>query len=191
VDADAVNTSALGTYPVTYTATDASGNSSSVTVNLTVRERVYDINEVDAIADSVLARITNDQMTLYDKALAIFNYTKGHISYINSSDKGNWVKAAYEGLVDGRGDCYVYASTAKELLTRAGITNMDIERIPSGNSMHYWNLVDIGTGWYHFDTTPRTDHPVIFMWTDAQIREYSNSHNNSHNYDPANYPQIN
>ena len=132
-------------------------------------------------------------MSQYDKALAIFNYTKGNISYINHSEKGDYVRSAYEGLKLKRGDCYVYASTAKVLLTRAGITNMDIARIPSGSSMHYWNLVDIGDGqgWYHFDTTPRKDRPVIFLWNDQQIKDYSDRHNNSHNYDRSLYPVIN
>jgi transglutaminase-like putative cysteine protease len=192
VDASAVNINVAGVYPVTYTATDAAGNTTSVTVTLTVKERVYSESEVNAMADGVLASIINDSMSQYDKALAIFNYVKRHVSYTSYSEKGNWVKAAYEGFVDGRGDCYVYASISKVLLTRAGITNMDIERIPAGNAMHYWNLVDIddGHGWYHFDTTPRVDHPVIFLWNDAQITAYSNSHNNCHNYDRSKYPVI-
>ena len=113
-----------------------------------------------------------------------------HISYISHSEKGNWLRAAYEGLVDGKGDCYVYASTAKVLLTRAGITNMDIVKIPSKTS-HYWNLVNLGEGWYHFDTTPRKDHPTIFMWTEAQMMEYSARFNGSHNYDHSLYPVVN
>lgn len=193
VDSSAVNINVAGTYPVTYTATDCAGNSTSVSITLTVKERVYDENEVNAAADSVLAGILSEGMSQHDKALAIFNYVKRHVHYVNSSAKGNWVRAAYEGLVEGRGDCYVYACTSKVLLTRAGIPNMDIERIPSGTSMHYWNLVDIGDGWgwYHFDTTPRQDHPTIFLWNDAQITDYSNRHHNCHNYDRSLYPVIN
>ena len=47
----------------------------------------------------------------------------------------------------------IYASTAKELLTRAGIKNMDIVKA-AVNPSHYWNLVDVGDGWQHFDSTP-------------------------------------
>ena len=193
VDSSQVNLNVVGTYPVTYIATDPAGNSVSVTVNVTVKEQTYDINEVNAYADQILASIINDGMSQYDKALAIFNYVKRNIGYINDSEKGNYVKAAYEGLVNRRGDCYVYASATKVLLTRAGIPNMDIERIPSGTTMHYWNLVDIGDGhgWYHYDTTPRWDHPTIFLWTDAQMMEYSNRNYNSHNYDRSLYPTIN
>jgi hypothetical protein len=68
---------------------------------------------------------------------------------------------------------------------------MDIERIPEGDSMHYWNLIDIGDGWYHFDTTRRADGTTFFYWTDAQIKEYSDAHNGTHNYDRSKYPTIN
>ena len=193
VDSSKVNPNAVGTYPVTYTATDCAGHSTSVTINVIVKETVYDINEVNALADKVLARILTDGMSLYDKAKAIFNYTKTSISYISFSEKGNYIRSAYEGLVKKKGDCFVYASTAKVLLDRAGVPNMDIERIPAGTTMHWWNLVDVGdgNGWYHYDTTPRVDRPVIFLWNDQKMKEYSDSHKNSHNYDRTKYPVIN
>ena len=193
VDSSKVNTAAEGTYPVTYTATDAAGHTATLTVNMTIKKHTYDVNELNEMADGIIAKIITADMTQYDKAWAVFSYIRGHVSYISESEKGDWVRAAYEGLNTGKGDCYVYASVSKLLLTRAGITNMDIERIPSGNSMHYWNLVDIGDGhgWYHFDTTPRKDHPTIFLWDDATIKEYSDSHNNCHNYDRTKYPTIN
>lgn len=190
VDSNAVNLTQAGEYPVIYTATDYAGNSTSVTVTVTVRPRVYDPNVVNAMADAVLANILTEGMTPVEKARAIFNYVTRHISYISDSDKSNPIRAAYEGLNDKKGDCYVYASTAKVLLTRAGITNMDIAKIPA-KTLHYWNLVDLGEGWFHFDTTPRTDHPTIFMWTDAQMMDYSVRHNNSHNYDHDSYPAVN
>lgn len=189
VDTSGVNTNAEGVYPVTYTARDAAGNTTSATVTLSVVPRVYDINEVNAIADSVVAGIITPEMGDRDKITAIYNYVKSHVTYINSSEKGNYVRAAYEGLVDGKGDCYVFASTSKVLLTRAGIINMDIEKIPT-RTLHYWNLVFVDGGWYHFDTTPRKDRPVILMWTDAQLMDFSAKHNNCHNYDHSLYPPV-
>ncbi len=190
VDTAAVNLGEEGVYPVTYTARDAAGNTASVTVNLTVTEKVYDINEVNAMADSILATIITPEMDQLAQARAIFDYVRTHVSYIEHSEKGNWVRGAYEGLVYGKGDCFVYASTAKVLLTRAGISNMDIEKVPS-SPMHYWNLVDVGDGWYHFDTTPRWDHPVMFMWSEEQLMNYSARNRNSHNYDHSLYPVVN
>ncbi|MCM1264551.1 MAG: hypothetical protein NC313_17710, partial [Butyrivibrio sp.] len=190
VDTSQVDLNAEGIYPVIYTATDIAGNTAEVTVHLTVAPRVYDINEVYAAADAVLAKIITPEMTQLEQARAIFDYVVRHVGYISDSAKEDWVRGAYEGLVYGKGDCYVYACTSKVLLTRAGIANIDIEKIPS-KSHHYWNLVNVGDGWYHFDTTPRKDHPVIFMWNDAQMMEYSDRHYKSHNYDHSLYPVVN
>ena len=51
--------------------------------------------------------------------------------------------------------------------------------------------MDLGEGWYHFDTTPRPSNPRIFLWTDEQLMEFSAAHGNSHDYDPDQYPGIN
>lgn len=190
VDSSAVNLSAEGVYPLTYTAQDCAGHVVSETVQITVKPRTYDVNEVNAMIDGILAQIFTDGMSQIDKAQAIFNYVKKNVAYINHSDKGNWIKAAYEGLVDRKGDCYVYASLSKAMLTRAGIPNVDIVKIPA-RTQHYWNLVDVGTGWYHFDTTPRYDHPTIFLWSEEQLMQYSAAHRNSHQYDHALYPAAN
>lgn len=189
VDNSQVNLEAEGVYPVTYSAEDPSGNVSTVTINVTVMPMNYDVNEVYGYADAVLASIFTEGMTQYEKLQAIYNYVKSNVGYISHSDKGDWVKAAYEGFVKKQGDCYVYACTTKVLLDRAGITNMDIEKIPA-KTMHYWNLVDIGEGWHHLDTTPRKDHPVIFYWTEAELMDYSAKHGNSHNYDHELYPEV-
>lgn len=190
VDTTSVNLQKEGVYPVTYTAVDAAGNASSVTVNLTVSVRTHSLEEVYILADAVLVGIITPEMSERDKAQAIYNYIVSHVGYLSYSEKGDWIRAAYEGLAQKQGDCYVYACTAKALLTRAGISNMDIAKIP-GRVQHYWNLVDIGEGWYHFDTTPRKDHPVIFMWTDKELMNYSAAHGNSHNYDHTAYPPVN
>ncbi len=190
VDNHAVNVDKAGVYPITYTARDLAGNETSVSASVIVEETNYTEADVYALADKVLADIITEDMTQREKAKAIYVYIKTHIAYTEHSEKGNWMNAAHEGLADRKGDCYVYASTAKALLTRAGITNMDIARIPTRSS-HYWNLVDVGDGWYHFDTTPRHDHPEIFMWTEAQLMEYSTSHRGTHNYDHDLYPKVN
>lgn len=191
VDNSAVNLSAEGTYPIIYTARDYAGNETSVSANITVKPRVYDEYEVYALADQVLDQIITPEMTPLEKVQAIYRYNQTHIAYANHSEKDNWVRAAYEGLVDQKGDCYVYACTAKVLLTRAGIANIDIVKIPTRTN-HYWNLVNIGDGWYHFDTTPRvSDHPYICMWTEEQLMAYSAIHYGSHNYDHSLYPEVN
>ncbi len=190
IDTSAVNLGEAGVYPIVYTAKDRAGNIGSVTVNLTVQARQYTLEEMNVLVDRALAKIITPEMSDRDKAWAIFTYVKGHIAYISHGEKGDWIKAAYNGLALGKGDCYTYACTAKAMLTRAGITNMDIVKIPS-RTEHYWNLVDVGDGWYHFDTTPRKDGPNIFLWTEAELMDYSARHGNAFNYDHSLYPEVN
>lgn len=193
VDTSAVDTSSPGDYTVIYTATDNAGNRASVSAILHVEPVTIDTVTEESIyaeADKLLAVILNDSMSQYEQAKAIYDWCHGKIAYSDGTPKTNWVQGAYRGIVERKGDCYVYAATAKCLLTRAGITNMDIEKIPA-KSMHYWNLIDLGDGWYHFDTCRRKDGSTFFYKTDAELMEYSNTHNKSHNYDKSLYPQIN
>ncbi len=189
VDSAGVDLQQEGVYPVTYTARDYAGNTAEATIQVEVRKRKYDIETVNTLADEVLASILTPEMSQYDQALAIYRYVRSHIGYVNHSEKGDWVQAAYEGLTLKRGDCYIYACTSKVLLTRAGIPNLDIKKIPS-KSRHYWSLVDVGEGWRHFDTTPRNGGGDFFLLTEEELMAYSAAHWNSHNYDHAQYPEV-
>lgn len=182
VDSSQVNINAEGEYPVTYTARDTSGNVAVETITVHVRVRVYTEEEVYALADRVLSRIITGSMTQRDKLNAIYSWIHRNIKYINYSDTEDWKKAAYEGFTDYKGDCWVFASVSKALLTRAGITNKDICKMP-GDFKHFWNLVDIGEGWYHFDACPRYNRPDLCYISDAALMEYSANNKGSHDYD--------
>ena len=56
--------------------------------------------------------------------------------------------------------------------------------------LDYWNLVDIGGGWYHFDATRRRDKSEFFYVNDETLMEYSRNHSGTHNYDVSAYPTI-
>lgn len=192
IDRKTVDVNKVGTYTVIYTVTDSSGNSVSAEgkVNVLREEPAWkDEEKIHAKADEVLASILNTSMTDKQKAQAIYRWIKSHVGYISHSEKGDYMRGAYEGLFKGQGDCFVYASTAKELLTRAGIKNMDIVKA-AVNPSHYWNLVDVGDGWYHFDSTPRKDKTEFFLMSDADLEAYSTTHKNSHIYDRSQYPEI-
>lgn len=193
VNADGVNTDKVGTYPVTYTVTDVAGHTVSASCNVIVQPRVYDINQINAAADRIIASIITPDMNDRDKSWAIYQWVRAHVAFTEGYIEGSYNKACYDGIVNWAGDCYVFACTSQTLLTRAGIKNMMINRIP-GRRRHYWNLVDVdGTGWYHFDTTPRLDptRPVFFLWTDEQMMNYSNTHYNCFNYDKEVFTGIN
>lgn len=189
IDASGVNLATEGEYTVTYKASDYAGNETSKTIVLTVKNHEYSLEEVNELADAVLAKIIKDGMSDYDKCCAIYKWVRQNIGYISHSDKGDYLKSAYEGFVKKQGDCYTYFSVSKVLLTQAGIQNRDIEKIPA-KTRHYWNLVNIGDGWYHFDTTPRSAGGEFCMLTNDQMLAYSQKHYGSHNYDPAVYSDV-
>lgn len=189
IDSSGVSLAVPGTYTVVYSATDRAGNSTQESATVTVAERSYDTATINALADEVLAQIITPDMTGYQKLEAIYRWIKANIRYENHSDKTDYNRGAYEGLHDRKGDCFVYASTANALLSRAGITTMIIQKIPA-KTQHFWNLVDIGEGWHHFDTTPRRTPLTCIYMTDAELMAYSNANNLSHNYDRSLYPVI-
>lgn len=146
---------------------------------------------VDAMADKVLAQITNDQMSKTEKARAIYSWVRGNLRYVSTSEKGDWVKAAYDGFRRKSGDCYTYYSVSLALLSRADIPSIEVVRL---DGHHWWNLIDCGEGWYHFDTTPRSSGGTFCLLTDAQLADYSSKHvtrgmpYGSHGFDTALYP---
>lgn len=192
IERSGVNLKEVGTYEVTYTVIDCSGNSTSVVGKINVLNESPKWEDEDAIhekAQGILDSILKDGMTDREKAKAIYKWIKNNIGYISHSEKGNYTRGAYEGLFKYQGDCFVYASTAKELLTLAGIQNIDIVKATT-NPSHYWNLVYIEDGWYHFDSTPRKDKSEFFLLTDAELEAYSSTHKNTHIFDRSLYPKI-
>ncbi len=155
-----------------------------------LRSQPVDRDALNAQADEILAEILTEDMSGLDKVNAIYDYVTGTVVYLDRSVKGDWIKAAYDGLNLHEGDCYVFACTSRLLLTRAGIPNMDIAK-STASGTHYWNLVDLGEGWYHFDATPHVTRPRIVLWTDAQLMFFSSNHGNTHDYDHSQYPDVN
>ena len=192
VDNSQVDSSKAGTYPVTYTATDDAGNTASVTVQLTLKEKpkgYVDKETVYDLARKVLDDITNDSMTDMEVAFAIYKWTKSNIAYTGSSDKSSWTKGAYQAFTKKSGDCYNYFAAAKALYDVAGIENVDVIKSDTSHSSHYWSLINLGDGWYHVDCTPRRNVGYFFMNTDAELEAYSKKNKNSHIFDTDAYPE--
>ncbi|MBQ3558200.1 MAG: transglutaminase domain-containing protein [Agathobacter sp.] len=196
IDNSEVNLSTLGSYVVHCTATDLAGNTSTKDITVKVVEPStggHTVEDVNRYADNILASITNDTMSLREKAYAIYKWTRSNIGYVNDSPKGDWLEGAYNGMVKRRGDCFTYAATAKFLLERIGLEPLVIQKEKASwttQNNHWWLLLNLGEGYYHFDPTRRADGTWFFMWTDAQILEYSNNHGGSHNFTRDKYPKI-
>lgn len=189
VDSSKVNLNKTGTYTVTYTAKDASGNKAVKNATVTVIPFVVTDEMLYEKVDKILAKISKDDMTQREIAYEIYKWVKGHVAYTGSADKSDWKKGAYLGIEKGMGDCFTYYAVSEALLTRAGIENMRVTRV-GGRTKHFWNLVDCGDGWYHFDTCPNKDKMEAFMLTDAEVEAYTIKRgNNYYTFDRTLYPE--
>ena len=192
VDSSEVNVDKRGVYTVKYIATDEAGNvtEESTTVKIVSAKITAATEEtVNAMADEILAEIIIDGMDQKAQAKAVFKWVVNNITYSESAGIDDLLSAAYKGMYYHVGDCTVKQKTAEVLLNRLGIKNMEIEKIRDTRG-HYWLLIDIGEGWYHYDPNLQLDGTLIFYWHDADLWEYSNTHGNTHNYDPSKYPTI-
>lgn len=197
IDNSKVNLAVAGDYPMVYFAVDQSGNRTEVPCTISVLKPTPQQEEVYAMADKILMQITNEGMTKREKAWAIHQWCHGNIFYTGDTDDTSAIDGAYQAFKFHEGDCFTYYAAAEILLTRAGIDNMRVTRV-GGSSNHYWNLVNCGDGWYHFDCSWRIhgDYYVTFMKTDAEVAAYTAdytrrypNHPNYYTFDPSLYPE--
>lgn len=195
-DSSAVDLSTPGTYKLTYSATDASGNTATEETTVTVMEKRPNQVELDVIyaaVDKVLAKFITDDMTDREKVEAIYVWSRTHFRYGGHTDTTDYVQSAYQFLKSGTGDCFGYSALLKLMLGRLNIPTMDVKKVKNyaTDSNHYWQLVSVDGGktWYHCDTTPRRgDGDDFCLVTDSFLDAYSNAHNKSHNRDKSLYP---
>lgn len=205
IDSSAVNLKAVGEYKVIYRATDAAGNVTEIHRTVAVYEEEITAEKLNALIDPILAKIIKDGMGIKEKLRAVYDYVYENVSYSSTSDKNSWMRAAYSGILEGRGDCFTYFALSKAMMERLGIENLDIERTPEiaamVNERHYWSLVNIGTKeapmWYHFDSCRLNNvaRPWGFLMTDSQLILYSDKRENAdgisgyfYAYDTTAYP---
>jgi transglutaminase-like putative cysteine protease len=188
VDSSKVRPRQAGSYAVTYSAADRAGNVTTRTVTFTVK--AADLDALNERADGILASILRPDMNERQRARAIYDWVVRNMSYTAYADKTDYVAAAFYGFNNKRGDCFVYYAMSRVLLTRAGFENLEIHR-NKPDQPHFWNLVRVTEGWYHFDTCPHyAAHPLdSFLLTDAQVKAYSENHvADYYSFDPSLYP---
>lgn len=187
VDKSKVDAKNVGTYDVTYTAKDHEGNESSVTVKFKFIEQTVTDEMLNAEVDKVISKILTDDMTLEQQAYAIHDYVYSNITYWDGSDKTNWKAEAYRGLTQGVGDCFTFYSTTYALLQRIDCQVLSVERL-NGRTQHFWCLVNLGTGWYHFDAcNVGPEHIRCFMKTSEELVKLSVQY---WRFDTTLYPQL-
>lgn len=142
---------------------------------------------LDQMCDQILAGITTEGMSKREKATAIYAWVRGSFRYSGHSATRDWVTEAYQGLRRRHGDCYTYFAVSQALLSRSGIPCIEVIRYTDND--HYWNLVQLEDGWWHFDATPRSAGGYFCLWTDAQMAAYSARHGGCFAFDRALYPR--
>ena len=200
VDSSKVDLQTPGKYPVIYTVTDKAGNKTELKITITVKKKPpVDMASVekynDKRAKEILAEITDSSMNTMQKAFAIYCWAKSSIIYIGDSDKSNYKVAAKEGFENMAGDCYTYYAVSKVLLEKIGgvqIYDMVKLRESSADPRHFWMLINIGSGWYHFDSTPYKDgYDYFFMVTQAELDAWDNKYRpGCHNYAKDGVPEL-
>lgn len=98
-------------------------------------------NKVKKILSSV-----NSSWSNLEKALYVNDYLA-----INCEYDGSFTKySSYNALVEGKAVCQGYALAYQDLMNRM---NIPCELVTSNKLNHAWNLVKIGSSWYHVDVT--------------------------------------
>lgn len=161
IDNSKVDMSKPGTYSVTYTATDAAGNSQTVTISMTVKAKPANFVEPEVIykrVDDLLAKFITDDMSDREKAEAVYVWTRRdiHFTYSGSTSRNDdYLQAAYEFLEKKKGDCFYFYAIQKLMLERLNIPTIDLKKVPNfeGDTNHYWLLVSVDGGktYYHYD----------------------------------------
>ena len=145
--------------------------------------------ELYRMAQDVYDEIINDSMTQMQKAYAIYDWARTNIHYSGDEPITTWEDAAFYAFKYGEGDCYNFFSATKILLKMAGIDNIDVVKSDRSQSSHFWSLINLGDGWYHFDCTPRSTGGHFFMLTDVELEAYSLANGNSHVFAHDRYPE--
>lgn len=191
IDNSQVDVTKPGKYTVTYTGTDATGNSRSLKTTVTVVEKpegYVEPEEIYILAERYLNQITDNSMSDIEKCFKVYYWCKANINYIGTSDKSHWTIGAYEGFSTLAGDCFTYAACAKAMFDLIGVDSYIIERCDPTTSTHFWNLIEIDGQWYFCDCS-RTNTPMnAFCLTDSELHELTYTHGNRYNFDPSGLP---
>lgn len=203
VDSSAVNMAKEGTYPVTYTATDARGNVATEETTLRVYPFAISDAQVYAAVDAILQSVTTSAMTKAQQLEAVHRYflptkhgSTRPIYLVGDAGHTDRMRAAYEALTgDKEADAFGCASVAMAICDRLGLDARMVKRREGVLAdEHYWVMVNIGTErkpmWYHWDLTPLRIQPANngCLMTDDQLQSYNKQRPGFYTYNTDEYP---
>ncbi|MBE6634538.1 MAG: hypothetical protein E7620_09415 [Ruminococcaceae bacterium] len=198
VDSSAVDTSREGVYPVFYEAIDLAGNRAYVESYVHVYLERITAELLYSKIDPIIAELGLIGLSKVEQARRIYQFvhTDAHITYVDTSDKTDWMREAYFCLLNRRGDCFSYFALSKAFFERLGIENLDVQRTKGfTEDTHFWSMINVaeagerGARWYHYDATRLRDVSYSgCLLTDSQVDAFSRLRQNFYLYDRTGYP---
>lgn len=196
IDSSRVDLSTPGEYEVIYRATDAAGNTTTLTAPVKVGEKpdsYVEEAEIIKMADELLATFITPDMTTRQQVEAIYDWVDDHCSYLNRTDKTDRMQGAYVMMSTRSGDCFNYFAISSLFFERLGIPQINVERSPKSvrTTKHYWSLVSVDGGetYYHFDVCPLVDYNWrICLSTDAELESCNKYLAGYYTYEKDLYP---
>lgn len=195
VDKSAVDSANPGEYKVIYSATDKSGNKATKQAIFTFKKATANNDELQALSLKVLNKIIDPSASKGSNLKKIYDFVHNGVGYVGTPhDAENWQNEAFYALTQLNatgyvgGDCFTYTSVDKALLEAYEVENIWCENENSPTGDHAWLLVNIGTGYYHFDATRMHSGFVCFMKTDADLDAYYNQGGYNYMRDKSKYP---
>jgi hypothetical protein len=151
-DTSALDLTTAGIYYITYSATDASGNTETVKRKVIVE---HDAEDTAALVAEIAENLPDDPEKIRD-------YVRSSIYYSHAWGDEDPV---WYGFANRNGNCYVHAMCLKAIFDLKGIEN---QLIWVTEKTHYWLIVKIGDTWKHIDPTPSQTHSLFSLMNDAQ-----------------------
>ena len=150
----------------------------------------------DAAVAWLEENITQD-MTDYDKCVAIHDYISGNVKYsnellaaLNTSYTFDWGITAYGAMIDRLTICQGYADAFDMLTSMLGMNCTQVAG-SGGGELHNWALIELDGNWYHVDCTwdatafpggDGTCSKAYLFVSDEQMRR-------THSWDASLYPE--
>ncbi|QYR22821.1 hypothetical protein KZ483_07755 [Paenibacillus sp. sptzw28] len=149
------------------------GSTADIKVSVQYRESAAENKKVQEKVSAVLFTIIKPSMSQRDKIKAIHDWIVMNVAYDQSLER----YTAYDAVKSGQAVCQGYSLLMYRMLETAGIESRIIEGSVSSGS-HVWNLVRLGSEWYHLDATwddPTPDRPGAvsynyFLKSDKQMQ---------------------
>ena len=125
--------------------------------NMTREACLARLEEIDRMADEVLAECIHNSMTQREKAVAIYTVITDRVQYdrryyTDLSSMPYDSQTAYGALHDNLAICGGYAQAIQVLFEKAGIPCLTVQgQMRSEN--HMWNIAQIDGEWAYYDAT--------------------------------------